>query len=333
MRIGFSPFIGVSNCRIGDAVRIGHFNLFYGIADLDVGEKARVGFFNVFRGGERLQIGPYATVLRQNVFNAIIEQDFVSPVDSTLRLGAGSVVTAGHWLEFSAGIEVGDYAILGGRNSSFWTHQSPTWSSNQNRVPLLLGIGGPSCPRSRDSPFLHRGLGFCPLRPIRLAAFVDPRQSRHGRQSTSAQRPDSHHPQRATTYQTKSPPLVTRRHSPPDRQRRRPFGRKRGETRVAPRNLCHFFLKVLKHFNTKIDIEYRGLIKWAEEADSIPGSTVSDISITDEPARKSNDHRTLRPARPLRSTPHPHLPHSEDSISLMKRVETSSRKCPAIDHY
>jgi acetyltransferase-like isoleucine patch superfamily enzyme len=122
VRIGFSPFVGVRRCRIGDHVRIGHLNLFYQVRDLEIGGHTRIGFLNVFRGGERVHLGPYATVLRQNVFNAILEPDTVDPLESVLEIGAGTVVTSGHWLDFTDGIRLGGHTIVGGRNSSFWTH-------------------------------------------------------------------------------------------------------------------------------------------------------------------------------------------------------------------
>lgn len=133
VQIGFAPFVGVGRCRIGDHVRIGSFNLFDRVADLEVGEGVRVGFLNLFRGGDRVRIGRYATVLRQNVFNAIIDRDFVEPVASILELGDGVVVTTGHWLDFSAGLTVGGHTIIGGRNSSLWTH------NRQRGRPIRIG--------------------------------------------------------------------------------------------------------------------------------------------------------------------------------------------------
>jgi acetyltransferase-like isoleucine patch superfamily enzyme len=122
VRIGWSVFVGVGSCRIGDGVRIGHGNLFYQIGDLSIGTHAQIGFLNLFRGGQRIEIGDYATILRKNVFNAILDPDFVEPVESVLILGCGSVVTTGHWLDFSDRITIGDHSIIGGRHSSFWTH-------------------------------------------------------------------------------------------------------------------------------------------------------------------------------------------------------------------
>jgi acetyltransferase-like isoleucine patch superfamily enzyme len=122
VRIGLSPLIGVRRCRIGDHTRIGSFNLFYEVSDLEVGDHTRIGFLNLFRGGQVITIGRYATILRQNVFNSIIDRNFVDPVEPVLHLGTGSVVTSGHWLDFSAGIDIGSHTVVGGRNSSFWTH-------------------------------------------------------------------------------------------------------------------------------------------------------------------------------------------------------------------
>jgi acetyltransferase-like isoleucine patch superfamily enzyme len=122
VRIGFSPFVGVARCTIGDHARIGSFNLFTRVKDLAVGPHARIGVLNLFRGGDRVTVGEYATILRLNVFNAIVDGDFVAPVVSVLELGAGVFVATGHWLDFSDGIRVGAHSIIGGRHSSFWTH-------------------------------------------------------------------------------------------------------------------------------------------------------------------------------------------------------------------
>jgi acetyltransferase-like isoleucine patch superfamily enzyme len=122
VRIGLSPFLGVGRCTIGDDVRIGSFNLFTGVKELTIGDHTRIGFLNLVRGGDRVSMGSYTTILRFNTFNAIVDGDFVTPVESTLDLGTGVFVASGHWLDFSAGIRIGEHSIIGGRHSSFWTH-------------------------------------------------------------------------------------------------------------------------------------------------------------------------------------------------------------------
>lgn len=133
VRIGFSLFAGVGRCSIGDGVRIGHWNAFVGVAELSIGAHARIGFMNLFRGGAKLSLGPYCTVLRHNVMNSIEQPDAVNPTTPELTLGAGAVVTTGHWLDFTDKLELGAHSIVGGRNSSLWTH-------NRARTrPLRIG--------------------------------------------------------------------------------------------------------------------------------------------------------------------------------------------------
>lgn len=133
VRIGLSPFLGVRRCSIGDYTRIGSFNVFKQIEELTLGSQVRIGILNVFRGGERIQIDDYVTILRLNVFNAIVEGDFVQAVASSLHLGKGVFVATNHWLDFSDGIQVGDHSILGGRLSTFWTH------NRQRGRPITIG--------------------------------------------------------------------------------------------------------------------------------------------------------------------------------------------------
>jgi acetyltransferase-like isoleucine patch superfamily enzyme len=159
VRIGLSPLIGVKRCRIGDGARIGSGNLFIEVSDLAIGCRARIGFLNVFRGGERIAIGPYATVLRQNVFNSIIDQDFSHPVRSVLELGGGASVSSGHWLDFSAGLRIGDNAIIGGRNSSFWTHNRQRGRSISIGRNCYLGSEVRVAPGVEIAPFCVVALG------------------------------------------------------------------------------------------------------------------------------------------------------------------------------
>jgi len=123
VKIGFGAvWIDVGRCRIGDHVRIGRFNLFYHVDELNIADHTEIGFMNLFRGGRRIDVGAYATILRFNVFNSILRPDAVNPLEPVLELGAGVVVTTGHWLDFTDRITIGPHTIIGGRSSSFWTH-------------------------------------------------------------------------------------------------------------------------------------------------------------------------------------------------------------------
>lgn len=121
VRIGLS-LIDAQKCLIEDDVSIGHFNAFVGIKSLRIGEHARIGHLNIIRGGDEVNLGRYSEILRQNEINSIPDPVIVTPADPRFILGDGSVVTTSHKIDFTDRVEFGKRVILGGRNSSLWTH-------------------------------------------------------------------------------------------------------------------------------------------------------------------------------------------------------------------
>jgi len=132
VRIGFS-IIDAETCEIGDGVSIGHLNAFVGIKKLTLGEHTRVGTLNVFRGGDEIRIGRYCEILRLNEINSIPEPDTVNVADPRFILGDGSMIAASHKIDFTDRVEFGKRVILGGRNSSLWTH------NRQMTRPITIG--------------------------------------------------------------------------------------------------------------------------------------------------------------------------------------------------
>jgi len=107
---------------VDDDTRIGHFVVFSRCGKVEIGKKVRIGMFNMFRGGQLIRLEDYSEVLRMNVINAIPDNDCVNNPDPTFILGYGSVVTAEHRIDFTDKVSIGKCSILGGRNSSIWTH-------------------------------------------------------------------------------------------------------------------------------------------------------------------------------------------------------------------
>jgi len=132
VRIGFS-LIDARECEIGERVSVGHLNLIVGVGKLKLGEKARIGFLNVIRGGEEVSIGRYAEIIRLNEINSIPNPYIVNKADPRFTLGDGSVITAGHKIDFTDRVTIGRRTILGGRNSSVWTH------NRQRTLPVEIG--------------------------------------------------------------------------------------------------------------------------------------------------------------------------------------------------
>jgi acetyltransferase-like isoleucine patch superfamily enzyme len=77
---------------------------------------------NIFRGGNEIRIGRYCDILRLNEINSIPEADVINEIDPRFILGDGSVLAASHKIDFTDRVEFGKCVILGGRNSSLWTH-------------------------------------------------------------------------------------------------------------------------------------------------------------------------------------------------------------------
>lgn len=132
VKVGFS-IVDAREVEIGDDVSIGHFNVFTGIKKLSIGEHSRIGVLNVFRGGEEIEIGRYCDILRLNEINSIPEPDVVNETDPRCIIGDGCMIGASHKIDFTDRVEFGKCVILGGRNSSIWTH------NRQRTAPVVVG--------------------------------------------------------------------------------------------------------------------------------------------------------------------------------------------------
>lgn len=121
VRIGL-VYLDCAKLTIEDGTRISHGVAFLRCGEVLIGKNARIGPLNLFRGGDRIELGDYSQVLRLNIINAIPDHDCVNNPDSSFSLGYGSVVTAEHRIDFTDRVNIGRHSILGGRNSSIWTH-------------------------------------------------------------------------------------------------------------------------------------------------------------------------------------------------------------------
>jgi acetyltransferase-like isoleucine patch superfamily enzyme len=132
VRIGFT-IIDADVCEISDDCSIGHGNLVIGVKKLTLGDHVRIGHLNIIRGGDEVTLGRYAELLRLNEINSIPDPDVVNSVDPKFTLGPGSIVTTGHKIDFTDRVEIGRRTIIGGRNSSLWTH------NRQRTRPITIG--------------------------------------------------------------------------------------------------------------------------------------------------------------------------------------------------
>lgn len=132
VRIGLT-LLDASACQIGDDVTIGHGNLVLGVRRLVLGDHVDIGHLNVVRGGDEVVLERYVQLLRGNELNSIPDADPVNVVSPTLLVGAGTVIAAGHKVDFTDRVEIGRHSILAGRHSSLWTH------NRQRTAPIVIG--------------------------------------------------------------------------------------------------------------------------------------------------------------------------------------------------
>jgi acetyltransferase-like isoleucine patch superfamily enzyme len=132
VRIGL-VILDADSVELGDGTEIGHLNLITRVGSFTTGKSVRIGRLNIIRGGERVRLGDYAEVMRLNVLNAIPDHDCTTSPTSRLEIGRGAVVVSGHRIDFTDQVTIGQNVIIGGRNSSLWTH------NRQSTAPIEIG--------------------------------------------------------------------------------------------------------------------------------------------------------------------------------------------------
>jgi acetyltransferase-like isoleucine patch superfamily enzyme len=183
VRIGLT-ILDAGECEIADDVRIGHLNLVIGVKKIWIGDHVRIGHLNILRGGDEIRIGRYAEIIRLNEINSIPDPDVVNPVNPSFLLGEGSIITAGHKIDFTDRVEIGRRTILGGRNSSLWTHNrqrtrpieigSLTYIGSEIRIApggaipsrCIVGIGAVITKQLKEENYLIGGVPAKEIKPL-----------------------------------------------------------------------------------------------------------------------------------------------------------------------
>jgi acetyltransferase-like isoleucine patch superfamily enzyme len=132
VRVGLT-IIDAQECRIDDDVQIGHFNIVIGVKQLNIEDHVRIGHLNIIRGGDEVSLGSFSEIIRLNEINSIRDPEVVNPMEPRFLLGKGSIITTGHKIDFTDRVEIGRRTIIGGRNSSLWTH------NRQRTRPIVIG--------------------------------------------------------------------------------------------------------------------------------------------------------------------------------------------------
>lgn len=117
-RIGLS-WISCERLTMAPGARIGHFNLVQ-VRRIVMRSNARLGYMNICRGPVSLRLGPGADLGNRNTVSRAPRGVTFGPAQ--LWLGQGAKVTAGHSLDCTRSIRLGQYSTLAGKSSQIWTH-------------------------------------------------------------------------------------------------------------------------------------------------------------------------------------------------------------------
>lgn len=165
VHIGMS-FINVQSCRLGRNTRIGHFNYIASVEDLDIGADCVIGHFNILLGGRRVALGDGATIGRFNEINSILNPLVRGRPDPVLEIGRRAVITAGHKIDFTDKVTIGESAIVAGRLSNIWTHNRQDVAPVSIGAHCYVGSGIQMVPGSAVGAACVIGLGAVITRPF-----------------------------------------------------------------------------------------------------------------------------------------------------------------------
>jgi acetyltransferase-like isoleucine patch superfamily enzyme len=104
-RIGFGTVIAVSAAQM-EKCKIGLFNLFIGPMQVEIGSGASIGDRNTFSCGFWTTKAEYK------------DKNYAR----SLRIGANSLVTSGHYFDVAGSFILGEGSWIAGLGSQFWTH-------------------------------------------------------------------------------------------------------------------------------------------------------------------------------------------------------------------
>ena len=165
VRIGL-VLLDAGEVDLGEGTEIGHLNLVTRVGRLVTGTRVRIGSLNIIRGGESVTLGDYAEVMRLNVLNAIPDHDCTTRPVSRLEIGKGAVVVSGHRIDFTDRVTIGRNVIVGGRNSSLWTHNRQQTAAIEIGDFCYLGSEVRLAPGARLAERSILGLGSVLAGPI-----------------------------------------------------------------------------------------------------------------------------------------------------------------------
>lgn len=118
-RFGFSLIL-TDGLLLKNRVKIGHFN-FLGVRSLLMRDDAYIGRTNIVYGPLDVIMGRRSCIGNSNKVTRGV-QDLVTVGQAALKLGGLSSITAGHRVDCTTGVRLGNFTTVAGVGSQIWTH-------------------------------------------------------------------------------------------------------------------------------------------------------------------------------------------------------------------
>ncbi len=121
--------------QIGRGVHIGLSYLDTGQTVLE--DNVKIGHFNIIRGVKNFRVGTGTYIAN---FNQIFGASYVDWA-STLSIGEHVNFMSRHFIDVGGSVTIGDRAVIGGRDTQFWSHTRAFVDGKPSLEPTCVSIG------------------------------------------------------------------------------------------------------------------------------------------------------------------------------------------------
>lgn len=130
------------NCDIHPTARLGFSYL--KVKRIKMGSQTKIGSFCIIKNLEQIEMGESASIGRFNRFSAMPLSDkrnFQSETDRfpALTMGRNAAIVSNHYFDCNNKITIGDFTIIAGSGTAFFTHSINIEQNLQETLPIHIG--------------------------------------------------------------------------------------------------------------------------------------------------------------------------------------------------
>jgi acetyltransferase-like isoleucine patch superfamily enzyme len=130
-------FLRALGWKIDKGVRIGT-SVFWNVRSPKIGKGVTLSSFSVFRNAF-IEIMPFSSIGHWNWITSIEPTLPNFHGSGIFRLGQNSAITSRHYIDCSGGFVMGNFSVIAGIRSTFFTHQIDYKENSQQCLPINIG--------------------------------------------------------------------------------------------------------------------------------------------------------------------------------------------------